>query len=221
MVLTVLLGARTPARVVRLQHAPVARVEGWSQPAFSTVFSESLSHGHCVLVQLPQREQVGDDYRLPDEVRPDLHACELAHIRSYRPARSVFFAGGRLALRRALWTMEVPGLEPMLPGKHGAPVVPGQFVGSISHTHGLAAALVSRRPLGEEQHMAVGIDVERTSRPTSLRLARKILAAEEERQLGLYLGMGAQQDLTLRFSLKEALYKVSSSSPLQPWPSTT
>ena len=51
--------------------------------------------------------------------------------------------------------------------------------------------------------------------------ARKILAAEEERQLGLYLGMGAQQDLTLRFSLKEALYKVSSSSPLQPWPSTT
>eukprot|EP00964_Phaeocystis_antarctica_P001729 scaffold911_cov63-Phaeocystis_antarctica.AAC.2 len=210
---TPLLGARSPARAVRLQHAPVALAEGWSQPAFSTVFSESLSHGHCVLVQLPQKEQVGDDYRLPGEVRPDLHARELAHMRDYRPARSVFFAGGRLALRRALWAMDAPGLEPMLPGKNGAPVVPGRFVGSISHTHGLAAALVSRRPPGEEgeegeeQHMAVGIDVERTSRPTSLRLARKILAAEEERQLGLHLGLDEQQDLTLRFSLKEALYK--------------
>ena len=215
---TPLLGARTP-RAVRLQHAPVALAEGWSQPAFSTVFSESLSHGHCVLVQLPQKEQVGDDYRLPGEVQPDLHARELAHMRDYRPARSVFFAGGRLALRRALWAMDAPGLEPMLPGKNGAPVVPGRFVGSISHTHGLAAALVSRRPPGEEaeeaeegeegeeQHMAVGIDVERTSRPTSLRLARKILAAEEERQLGLHLGLDEQQDLTLRFSLKEALYK--------------
>ena len=55
--------------------------------------------------------------------------------------------------------------------------------------------------------MAVGIDVERTSRPTSLRLARKILAAEEGRELGLHLGLDEQQDLTLRFSLKEALYK--------------
>ena len=210
MVLAMLLGARTPARAVRLQHAPVALAEGWSQPAFSTVFSESLSHGHCVLVQLPQKEQVGEDYRLPGEVRPDLHARELAHMRDYRPARSVFFAGGRLALRRALWAMEAPGLEPMLPGKNGAPVIPGQFVGSISHTHGLAAALVSRRPPGEggeDEHMAVGIDVERTSRPTSLRLARKILAAEEEHQLGLHLGLDEQQDLTLRFSLKEALYK--------------
>jgi 4'-phosphopantetheinyl transferase EntD len=210
MVLAMLLGARTPARAVRLQHVPVALAEGWSQPAFSTVFSESLSHGHCVLVQLPQKEQVGEDYRLPGEVRPDLHARELAHMRDYKPARSVFFAGGRLALRRALWAMEAPGLEPMLPGKNGAPVIPGQFVGSISHTHGLAAALVSRRPPGEEgedEHMAVGIDVERTSRPTSLRLARKILAAEEERQLGLHLGLDEQQDLTLRFSLKEALYK--------------
>ena len=56
-----LLGARTPARAVRLQHAPVALAEGWSQPAFSTVFSESLSHGHCVLVKLPQKEQVGEE----------------------------------------------------------------------------------------------------------------------------------------------------------------
>ena len=57
---------------MRLQHAPVALAEGWSQPAFSTVFSESLSHGHCVLVQLPQKEQVGDDYRLPGEVQPKI-----------------------------------------------------------------------------------------------------------------------------------------------------
>ena len=210
MVLAMLLGARTPARAVRLQHAPVALAEGWSQPAFSTVFSESLSHGHCVLVKLPQKEQVGEDYRLPSELLTDLHARELAHMRDYRPARSVFFAGGRLALRRALWAMEAPGLEPILPGKNGAPVIPGRFVGSISHTHGLAAALVARRPPGEEgeeERMAVGIDVERTSRPTSLRLARKILAAEEERELGLHLGLDEQQDLTLRFSLKEALYK--------------
>ena len=170
MVLAMLLGARTPARAVRLQHAPVALAEGWSQPAFSTVFSESLSHGHCVLVKLPQKEQVGEDYRLPSELLPDLHARELAHMRDYRPARSVFFAGGRLALRRALWAMEAPGLEPILPGKNGAPVIPGRFVGSISHTHGLAAALVARRPPGEEgeeERMAVGIDVERSSRPTS------------------------------------------------------
>ena len=174
-VLAMLLGRpASMARVVRLQHAPVAQVEGWSHPAFSTVFSESLWHGHCVLVQLPQGEHVGDDYRLPDEVRLDLHARELAHMRDCRPARSVSFAGGRLALRRALWAMEAPGFEPILPGKNGAPMIPAQFTGSISHTHGLAAALVSRCPPDDEQRTAVGIDVERTSRPTSLRLARRL-----------------------------------------------
>ena len=175
MTLAVLLGRPTPVRAVRM-HAPVALAEGWNHSAFSTVFSESTSHGHCVLVQLPQREHVGDDHWLTSEVRQELHARELAHMRDFMPARRVFFAGGRLALRRALWAVEAPGLEPILPGKNGAPVVPSEFVGSISHTHGLAAALVSRKP-SAVLHSAVGIDVESTSRATSLRLVRKILTS--------------------------------------------
>lgn len=211
MVLLALLGRPVPpARAVRLQHSPVAcAAEG---PSFSTLFSEALPHGRCVLVQLPQKEVVEqrvhlEQQQLPGDVRLELHTREVAHMSNYGPVRQVFFAGGRLALRRALQSMEAPGLEPMLPGRHGAPEIPGSFVGSISHTHGLAAALVSRLPSGDDAPRAVGIDVELAARPTSLRLARKILAAEERQQLGRELGVSEQEDLTLRFSLKEALYK--------------
>ena len=137
----------------------------------------------------------------------DLHPDEAAHMRPFGPTRQLFFAGGRLALRRALQAVEAPGHEnPVLPGEFGAPVVPDGVVGSISHTHGLAAAVVRRLSPGAP-YTTVGVDVELASRRTSDRLARRILSAEEQEHLGLEQGLSAQADLTLRFSLKEAIYK--------------
>ena len=87
------------------------------------------------------------------------------------------------------------------------------LLGSISHTDGLAVALVSNSP---DARAAVGVDVESASRPASLRIAPRILAPKELPSLGRLAGMSEHTELTLRFSLKEALYKALHPLVLRP-----
>merc|ERR1740117_2597472 len=71
----------------------------------------------------------------------DLHPIEAAHAETLPSHRCLAFVGGRLAIRRslrALGASSTASALPVLPGEHGAPVLPIGFMGSISHTHGLA-----------------------------------------------------------------------------------
>lgn len=189
-----------------------AAAEG-AQTLFPTVYSDELPHGRCVLVELPSLLEEPPSEELRRELEQglpsfELHPTEAQHMSEFGPTRKLFFAGGRLALRRAIRAAEALGdAGPVLPGELGAPTLPKGLIGSISHTHGLAAAVVSTPPPNAEQ-AAVGIDVERASRQTSSRLARRILAPVEREQMELdELGLPDRAGLTLRFSLKEALYK--------------
>lgn len=182
-------------------------------PLFPTVYSDELPHGVCVLIGLPNRldEPISEELRQElDQGMPsfELHPTEAQHMSNLGPTRKLSFAGGRLALRRAIRAAEALGdAGPVLPGELGAPTLPKGLVGSISHTHGLAAAIVGTPPPDADQ-AAVGIDVEHTSRQTSPRLARRILAPVEREQMERdELELPDRAGLTLRFSLKEALYK--------------
>ena len=189
-----------------------AAAEG-AHTLFPTVYTDELLHGRCVLVELPNLLEVPITEELRQELDQgmpsfELHPTEAQHMSEFGPMRKLFFAGGRLALRRAIRAAEALGdAGPVLPGELGAPTLPKGLIGSISHTHGLAAAIVGTLPPDAEQ-AAVGIDVESVSRQTSSRLARRILAPVEREQMERdELELPDHAGLTLRFSLKEALYK--------------
>lgn len=144
----------------------------------------------------------------------DLHADEVTRLGALQPERKLTFAGGRVAVRRAMELLDADGgvgggseLRPVLSSPIGAPLLPGGWLGSITHTGGLAVAAVAEPPLNAGGPFAVGIDVEHESRPTSPRLASRILSVSERATLGAQPGLGAPADALLRFSVKEALYK--------------
>lgn len=135
-------------------------------------------HGRCVLLEL-------------DDVDPPLLAEEEAIAARLAPSRRREFVAGRTALRTAL------GLDaPIVPDDRGAPVLPAGWVGSISHKGVRAAALVA--PAGEGY---VGLDLE-IAAPPRMPIERRILTQREQATIAI-----GGKDVTLRFAIKEAIYK--------------
>lgn len=103
------------------------------------------------------------------------------------------FALGRCCAREAMRRI---GMTPSPIGREpgGAPRWPESVVGSISHTHGYAVAVLARG-VG-----AVGVDVERTDRELTERAWTRVLA-------GTRVGQ-RRQDRHAVFAIKEAFYKL-------------
>jgi 4'-phosphopantetheinyl transferase EntD len=153
----------------------------------------------------------------------ELHPRELDLLSDMQPARKLMYAGGRLAIRRALRLAGAATAAdaPILSTPSGAPAVFAGAMGSISHTTGLAAAYVqSTADHGGDgvgggsgnggewwSRRTVGIDVESAARGVALKIATRVLAPEERATLGVCASMPEHADLLLRVSIKEALYK--------------
>jgi enterobactin synthetase component D len=141
-----------------------------------------------------------------------LHPLEASLARSLPAARRATFVAGRMALRNAMAQLaDVPlaGNTPVLRTHRGAPLLPPQITGSVTHKSTLAMAAVAPRQ-GTLQH--VGLDLEQ--RPTEADLqrpsvARKILTAREFATLEQFAEASLEQrELVLvHFALKEAVYK--------------
>lgn len=95
----------------------------------------------------------------------------------------------------------------ILKDDYGRPMVPTGFLGSISHKDNIGVALVSEdgdvAPLISK---GIGIDIEKASTLKS-RIERKILTPNEREKLGHMEGVSRDEEVLLRFSLKEAVYK--------------
>jgi enterobactin synthetase component D len=137
-------------------------------------------HGRCVIVAVTaDLALVGDEQRL---------AATLA------PKRQRELSAGRTALRSALADLGHADAPAILADDRGAPQLPQGFVGSISHKNELAAALVAPARQG-----FVGIDIELAA-PSRLPIERRILTPREQAHV-------FGRDVTLYFSIKEAIYK--------------
>jgi 4'-phosphopantetheinyl transferase EntD len=137
-------------------------------------------HGRCVIIAVSaDLALVGDE---------QLIAANLG------PKRQRELSAGRSALRSALADLGVAASPPILADDRGAPQLPQGFVGSISHKNELAAALVA--PAGQG---FVGIDIELAA-PSRLAIERRILTPREQARV-------SGRDVTLYFSIKEAIYK--------------
>jgi len=141
----------------------------------------ALAHGACVVVAL-------DD---PDAALARLLPAEQELARALAPVRRGSYVAGRTALHLALATD-----APILSDDRGAPILPAGWVGSISHKGTCAAALVA--PAGRGH---IGVDLEDAAPPRQ-NIARRILTPREQASLPDHGGA-----VTLRFSIKEAIYK--------------
>jgi len=138
------------------------------------------------------------------------------------------FMGGRIAMRRALSTLflhreiyqlsgllsyaepvqEFPVPGPTLANKHGAPIVAKGFSGSISHKDNLAAAVAlnMHSMFGRRGH--IGIDIEKFTNKGALNIGKRVLTDSERTSLdGLGGFFSIEEEIMLRFSFKESIYK--------------
>jgi 4'-phosphopantetheinyl transferase EntD len=135
-------------------------------------------HGRCIVLEL-------------DEDESPLVGEEQEHAAKLLPTRRREFMAGRTALRTVL------GIDaPILPDDRGAPILPAGWVGSISHKGSRAAAIAAAA-----DHGFVGIDIELAA-PARGAIERRILTPREQSIVGV-----GTKDVTLRFAIKEAIYK--------------
>ena len=102
--------------------------------------------------------------------------------------------------------------QSILKDEHGRPQVPTGFIGSISHKQTTGVALISTLPAGVDNGklskptIGVGVDIEQTfSRRRNI--AKKILTPNELEDIGKLDGVTRDEEVLLRFSLKESVYK--------------
>ncbi|HEY4243059.1 MAG TPA: 4'-phosphopantetheinyl transferase superfamily protein [Kofleriaceae bacterium] len=122
----------------------------------------------------------------------DVHPDEQALARTLTEKRRRELVGGRAALRAAIGDYA----EPIGSDDRGAPSLSLGWSGSISHKGDVAAAIAA--PLA---HGHVGVDLERAA-PSRVDISRRILTPRE-----LALLPADPRAVTLRFSIKEAIYK--------------
>ena len=147
----------------------------------------ALAHGACVVVEL------GD----PEAALARLPPAEQHRAGEFGPQRRDAYVAGRTALHLALGAAATGEADaPILSNDRGAPILPPGWAGSISHKGAHAAALVA--PAGDGH---IGVDLE-VAVPPRLDIAPRILTP---RELAALPDRG--RAVTLRFSIKEAIYK--------------
>lgn len=138
-------------------------------------------HGRCVIVEV-EADLDGDPHLLGEE---RTRAAKLG------PVRRRELAAGRAAMREALGVeLEIGSND------RGAPILPAGWVGSISHKGTRAAAIVAPAGAG-----FVGVDLELAAPPRQP-IEKRILTPREQTLVEV-----GSRDVTLRFAIKEAIYK--------------
>jgi len=137
---------------------------------------------------------------------------ERGFVATLAPARRPSWVAGRIALHEAFSDLGIePG--PILATPRGAPALPRDLIGSISHKRTLAVGLAAPREGGA----SIGVDLEncppafasaeeaRTRARPDIRT--RVLTEDELARLEQVSEEVRGRMVTLHFSLKEALYK--------------
>ena len=117
--------------------------------------------------------------------------------------RNQEFLLGRLAIREALGSLgNVPAWIERDPVTK-APIWPKGITGSLSHSSGLALAVVSDSP----PILGLGVDIEKANRTMDPKIERHICTQDESEDLHSLNSENFANRLLLTFSAKESLYK--------------
>lgn len=120
------------------------------------------------------------------------------------PKRKAEYLAGRYCARAALAMHDNSPAADLGIGANREPLWPPGFVGSITHTHGFASAIVAR----QAQIRAVGLDSETWIEEHKLASVSPQILTPRDSQYGqMHLFNSPSQYLTLVFSAKESLFK--------------
>lgn len=154
----------------------------------------SLSQHFCEFNQEAYQDHLFDMFKVwcPETVK-----------KSVVKRRSEFLAG-RYCAQKALEDIrhESPKIQV---GKHREPIWPNGIMGAISHTTGLATAIVSNDP----NVTGLGIDVELTVDPETMDKIGKHIMPLEHFEILHHSELKPQEVFTLIFSVKESFYKAA------------
>ncbi|MBD8898882.1 4'-phosphopantetheinyl transferase superfamily protein [Rhodanobacter sp. DHG33] len=121
----------------------------------------------------------------------------------YKRQAEFFF--GRFVTRNALSMLGLAG-EQVPIGAQRQPVWPSGVIGSITHTHGIAAAVTTWRGV----YQGIGIDVEQVIDQETCQSVSKVVVGEHELDyLDSLQELSLQMALTIVFSAKESFYKAA------------
>jgi len=162
---------------------------------FTPAFHRAVHFGLLTGVHLPDSKEP-----VPESILSILSPSAQDYARTLGGYRQVDWVGGRLAL---LGSLNGLGPDPgdLLPDEHGAPRMPPETNGSVSHKRTLAVALAAR-----QAHGAIGVDLEDLS-PTRDGIAERVLVPDELATVQALPAEYRWVGTVLRFSFKEALYK--------------
>lgn len=168
------------------------------------VFRVDLPHGRCVGVRVSSS--------LEPSSLLSLASAERDFLDTLSQARKPTWLAGRIALHAALQDME-RDTGPILATRRGAPELPDDVTGSISHKPTLAVALACYKRAG----LSVGVDIEpiptvppAPSDPGWDRrpdISSRVMTPEELAALAALPDGLRRREIILHFSLKEAMYK--------------
>lgn len=127
-----------------------------------------------------------------------MHVDEARYVLGASSTRRAEFVAARDCARRALVAVDGPSGATILSGDGGEPIWPSGFVGSLSHCPSLAGAVVARA----EDHIAVGIDIERDD--AAAQIAPGVMSRSEAEHLRR---LGALHWRARLFQAKEAVVK--------------
>lgn len=117
--------------------------------------------------------------------------------------RKTEYLVGRMCARAAVKYITGHHAAPSL-GADRAPCWPAGTVGSVTHSHGWAAAIVA----SSQHYLSLGLDAEALlSDSRATKLAQKILTTPERQRFRSELAQRPGQLITLAFSVKESLFK--------------
>lgn len=138
----------------------------------------------------------------PNEITCASNLQENGVSKSYK--RYSTYLGGRMAVRQAFERLGINITDAIEKDVHGAPILPPfneMIKASISHKDAYVVGLAS------VCSGYVGVDLERRTNKASTILMRRILSAEEQATCGKLPSISMEEEILLRFSFKEAIFK--------------
>jgi len=130
-----------------------------------------------------------------------LSPAERTYLENVSQNRKREFIAGRFCAHEAMVLANVSPEHIQIGGK-GEPIWPSNIVGSITHSHGYAAAAVARK----SDIVSLGLDAE-IDEPLSSRVLRRISNVQEQEWVENVGGTLVQHPGKVLFSAKEATYK--------------
>ena len=163
---------------------------------FQVSFKQATKHGLIVGVSLPE-EPVDE---VPIHAIRQLRKSEYDIALTYSKHRRNAFIGGRIAARICLDSFNIE-CDAILINEDGSPNVPNAVSLSISHKKNIAVAII-----GWKENGTLGIDIEDLL-PSRMGIQNMVLTPREQESLQKLPTHRQWNDLLIRFSCKEAIYK--------------